>query len=241
MKKTICKNYEKMSEVAADLIVRQVNLKPNSILGFATGSTPVGTYKLLEEYNKAGKIDFSEITTFNLDEYYPIFRSNDQSYYYFMQKNLFSNVNIKPENINIPNGEASDPDAECVAYDEKIKALGGIDLQVLGIGRNGHIGFNEPGDELIAQTHVTGLTQSTIDANSVFFPNVDSMPKRALTMGLYSILNAKKIVILINGANKAQAAKRMLCGGIGTDSPASFLQLHSDVTVILDEEAASLI
>jgi glucosamine-6-phosphate deaminase len=241
MKRIICKDYAEMSETAAKLVAGQIKAKPSTILGLATGSTPVGMYKRLIEYNKSGELDFSHVTTFNLDEYYPISRENDQSYYYFMMQNLFSHINIKPGNINIPNGETAVPEAECAAYDEKICAMGGIDLQILGIGQNGHIGFNEPDDTLCAETHVTSLTQSTIQANSIYFPNVDSMPKKALTMGLFAILNAKKVIILINGIKKAEATKRMLTGKIGTDCPASFLQLHDDVTVIMDKEAASLI
>ena len=166
MKTIICKDYDEMSREAAKIVAEQIKSKPNSVLGFATGSSPVGLYRELVRMNQAGEIDFSEITTFNLDEYYPIKRSNDQSYYYFMFKNLFNDVNIKKENVNVPNGEVSDPDAECAAYDKKIESFGGIDLQVLGIGRNGHIGFNEPDDKLYAATHVTGLTQSTYEANS---------------------------------------------------------------------------
>ncbi|MBE6964564.1 MAG: glucosamine-6-phosphate deaminase [Oscillospiraceae bacterium] len=241
MKKVICKNYEEMSREAAKLVAAQIKEKPSSILGFATGSSPVGMYKELVRMNKAGEIDFSDITTFNLDEYYPIKRSNDQSYYYFMFDNLFSHVNIKKENVNVPNGEVSDPDAECRAYDEKIESYGGIDLQVLGIGHNGHIGFNEPDDKLIGATHRTGLTESTFHANSGYFEKPEDMPREALTMGLTPIMQAKKIVMVISGKSKAPIVKRMFDGLIGTDCPASVLHMHKDVTVFLDEDAASML
>lgn len=238
MKTILCKDYDEMSREAAKLVAAQIKAKPNSVLGFATGSSPVGLYRELVRMNQAGEIDFSEITTFNLDEYYPIQRSNDQSYYYFMFKNLFNDVNIKKENVNVPNGEVADPDAECAAYDKKIEAYGGIDLQVLGIGRNGHIGFNEPDDKLYAATHVTGLTQSTFEANSGYFENPNDMPMKALTMGLGAIMKAKKIVMVINGKTKAEAVRRLYDGMVGTDCPATFVQLHPDATVLLDQEAA---
>ena len=241
MKTIICKDYDEMSEQAAKLVAQQIKDKPDSVLGFATGNSPVGMYQRLAKRNQDGEIDFSKIVTYNLDEYYPIKRDNDQSYWYFMWKNLFDHVNIKKENVHVPNGEVDDPDAECAAYDAAIDAAGGIDLQVLGIGRNGHIGFNEPDEKLYAATHVTGLTQSTIDANSIYFDDIKDMPRKALTMGLRVIMQAKKIVMVINGKNKAEAVKRMYDGMVGADCPASFVQLHPDATVIMDEEAASLL
>lgn len=241
MKVVICKTYDDVSRESARLVAEQINNKPDTVLGLATGSSPVGMYKELARLNKEGKLDFSKVTSFNLDEYFPIKRSNDQSYYYFMFTNLFNHVNIDKANVNVPNGEVSDPDAECRAYDEKIERFGGIDLQVLGIGHNGHIGFNEPDDKLIAATHVTSLTESTFKANSGYFENPSDMPMKALTMGLAPIMKAKKIVMVISGKSKAPIVKRMLDGTIGTDCPASVLHMHRDVTVFLDEDAASLL
>ncbi len=241
MKVVVCKTYDDVSREAAKIVAEQINNKPDTVLGLATGSSPVGMYKELARLNKEGKLDFSKVTTFNLDEYFPIKRSNDQSYYYFMFTNLFNHVNIDKENVNVPNGEVSDPDAECRAYDEKIENYGGIDLQVLGIGHNGHIGFNEPDEKLIAATHVTSLTESTFNANSGYFENPKDMPMKALTMGLAPIMKAKKIVMVISGKSKAPIVKRMLDGTIGTDCPASVLSMHNDVTVFLDEDAASLL
>ena len=241
MKTIICKDYDEMSRVAAKIVAEQLKAKPESVLGFATCSSPVGLYKQLIEKNKAGEIDFSKATTFNLDEYYPIKRDNDQSYWYFMWDNLFSHVNVRKEAVHVPNGEVEDAAAECAAYDAAIEAAGGIDLQILGIGRNGHIGFNEPDETLYAATHVTGLTQSTIDANCIYFEDVADMPKQALTMGLSAIMKAKKIVMVINGAAKAEAVKRMYNGMVGCDNPGTFMQIHPDATIIMDQEAAALL
>lgn len=237
MKLIISKTYDEMSEKAARIVAAAVTLKPDCVLGLATGSTPVGMYTKLAEKNKAGKVDFSAVRTYNLDEYYPIDASNDQSYRYFMDKNLFDNINIDKKNTHVLCGKASDPAAECAAYDAEIEAVGGIDLQVLGIGRNGHIGFNEPGEKLIAATHLTGLTESTIDANARFFEDRNDVPRHALTMGMKPILSAKKIIILINGKNKHEALMGLLSGEITTSNPATLLNLHPDVTVLCDEEA----
>ena len=179
MRVIVCDNYDEISEKAAKLVASQVILKPDCVLGLATGSTPIGLYNKLIELNKNGEIDFSEVTTFNLDEYYPIKKSNSQSYDYFMKEHLFSKVNIKPENTFIPNGETTDPEAECENYENLIEEKGGIDLQILGIGKNGHIGFNEPDEFLNSKTHVTKLTESTIEANSVFFGKAEDMPREA--------------------------------------------------------------
>ncbi|MBQ8552144.1 MAG: glucosamine-6-phosphate deaminase [Clostridia bacterium] len=237
MKLYVCKNYDEMSAKAADVVASVITLKPDCVLGLATGSTPVGMYKCLAEMNKAGKLDFAGVKTYNLDEYYPIKASDPQSYRYFMNKNLFNNINIDIENTHVLNGEAPDTDAECAAYDKAIEAAGGIDIQVLGIGNNGHIGFNEPADELVAATHVQGLTESTIEANSRFFSSADEVPKHALTMGMAPIMKAKRIIILISGKGKHAALKEMLSGGITTKNPATILNLHSDVTVVCDEDA----
>lgn len=233
----ICKTYEEVSERAADMIAKLVKSKPDCTLGLATGSTPVGMYRRLVEEYKAGKLDFSRVSSFNLDEYYPISRENDQSYYYFMNENLFDHVNIDRENINIPNGEAKDPEAECRAYDEKLAAHGAVDIQVLGIGQNGHIGFNEPGRALFASTHITDLTESTIAANSRFFESEADVPRRALTMGMGSILSARSIILLANGRSKHDAVKALLDDVITTDIPATLLKVHPSVTLICDEEA----
>ncbi len=237
MKLYVCKNYDEMSAKAADVVASVITLKPDCVLGLATGSTPVGMYKRLAEMNKAGKLDFAGVKTYNLDEYYPIKASDPQSYRYFMNKNLFNNINIDIDNTHVLNGEAPDTDAECAAYDKAIEAAGGIDIQVLGIGNNGHIGFNEPADELVSGTHVQGLTESTIEANSRFFNSADEVPKHALTMGMAPIMKAKRIIILISGKGKHAALKEMLSGAITTKNPATILNLHSDVTVVCDEDA----
>ena len=237
MKVIVCKDYEEMSLRSARIVAAQITVKPNCLLGFATGSTPVGMYHKLAEMNRAGKIDFAEVKTVNLDEYYPIDPANDQSYRYFMNKNLFDNINIKKENTNVPDGQAKDTEAEGNRYEALIASLGGIDLQVLGIGRNGHIGFNEPDSFLYNNTHVTGLTADTINANARFFASEDDVPKHALTMGIGTILRAKKIIILINGKNKHEALTRMLEGKLDPMCPASMLNVHPDVTVLCDEEA----
>lgn len=241
LKIIVCENYEEMSKQAAKIVSSQLIVKPNSILGLATGSTPIGLYKNLIEMNQKGEIDFSQVKTFNLDEYYPIKKSNDQSYDYFMNEQLFSKVNIDKNNVNIPNGEADDPVAECQRYENELSKIGGVDLQVLGIGQNGHIAFNEPDQNLNAVTHLTDLTQNTIEANSRFFESADDVPKKALTMGMGSILKAKKIIILANGANKARAVSELLNDNINTSNPATMLKVHSDVTLICDKDAYSLV
>lgn len=237
MRVIICENYEELSIKAAQIVASQVTLKPDSVLGLATGSTPEGMYAQLADMNKRGELDFSDITTFNLDEYYPISDDNDQSYHYFMQKHLFSKVNVKPENIHILDGTTDDPEKECAAYDAAIKNAGGIDLQILGIGKNGHIGFNEPETNLNAKTHLTSLTSSTIKANSRFFKSEDEVPKAALTMGIRSILLSRKVVLLASGAGKHEVIKQLLEGGITTHIPATMLNVHQDVTLICDKSA----
>ncbi len=237
MRVIVCENYEELSNQAAKIVSSQLIVKPSSILGLATGSTPIGLYQNLIEMNKNGEIDFSEVKTFNLDEYYPIKKSNDQSYDYFMKEQLFNHINIDKNNIDIPNGEAEDAKAECERYEKRLDEIGGVDLQILGIGQNGHIAFNEPDENLIAVTHLTGLTQNTIEANSRFFASADEVPKQALTMGMGSILKAKKIIILANGANKSAAVKELLDDNIKTSNPATMLKVHPDVTLICDKEA----
>lgn len=241
MRTIICENYDEMSKAAASIVASQLILKPDCILGLATGSTPVGMYNILADMNKKGEIDFSNVKSFNLDEYYKIEPKNDQSYHYFMNENLFSKVNIKKENTHILDGLADDPQKECAKFDEMIKQSGGIDLQILGIGRNGHIGFNEPDSELDANTHLTSLTESTIEANSVFFESRDKMPTQALTMGIGSILSAKTIIIMANGESKKAAVEKLVNGNITTSLPASLLKVHPDVILICDKAAYSLV
>ena len=237
MKLIVCKNYEEMSSVAANIVADVMKADPACVLGLATGSTPVGMYKKLIEKNAAGEIDFSSVTTVNLDEYYPIAPDNDQSYRYFMNENLFNHVNVDKSRTFVPDGTAADPDAACEAYEAIVASVGAADVQVLGIGQNGHIGFNEPADALEVKTHVTGLTESTIKANARFFASEAEVPTKALTMGIGTILGAKKIIILANGAAKHEAVSKMLAGKLDTSCPASMLNLHSDVTVICDEAA----
>lgn len=237
MRLVVCDNYEEMCKEAAKIVVAQVNMKPNCVLGLPTGSTPVGMYKRLAELNKAGEVDFKDVTTFNLDEYYPIDPKNDQSYRYFMNKNLFNNINIPMENTHVLNGEAKDADAECDNYEAMIEAAGGIDLQVLGIGQNGHIGFNEPDSFLYSRTHKTGLTENTIQANSRFFESADLVPRESLTMGIGTIIKARKIILLANGKNKHKVLRELLEGEITCSNPATMLKVHADVTVFCDKEA----
>ncbi len=230
--------YEEMSAAAANIMAEQIKSKPNSVLGLATGSTPVGMYKKLIEMNKAGEIDFSDITTVNLDEYYPIDPANNQSYRYFMNDNLFNHINIDMDRTNVLYGLAEDPDKECERYEQLIKDLGGIDIQVLGIGQNGHIAFNEPEENLYLNTHKTALTESTIQANSRFFSEGEIMPTASLTMGMGTIFAAKKIILLINGKAKKAAFEQLLNDRFTTSCPATILKLHPDVTVICDAEVA---
>lgn len=237
MKTIICKTYEEMSARAAEIVADVMKSKPDCVLGLATGSTPVGMYRELIEKNKTGEIDFSEVTTVNLDEYYPISPENDQSYRYFMNENLFDHVNIDKSKTYVPDGTAADPDEACAAYEQLVAKVGFADIQVLGIGQNGHIGFNEPAEALEVATHVTDLTENTIRANARFFASVEDVPTKALTMGIGTILSAKKIIILANGAAKADAVAKMLTGKLTTACPASMLNLHPDVTLICDEAA----
>ena len=235
------KDYKDMSRKAANIISAQVIMKPNCILGLATGSTPIGTYDQLVEWYNKGDLDFSEVTTVNLDEYKGLPRTNDQSYYYFMHQHLFDRVNIDPERTNVPNGMESDAEKECGRYEELIRSLGGVDLQLLGLGHNGHIGFNEPGEAFEKETHCVDLTESTIEANKRFFASADDVPKQAYTMGIKTIMQAKKILIVVNGENKADIVERAFFGPITPEVPASILQLHNDVTLVGDEAALAKI
>ncbi|MDO4326329.1 MAG: glucosamine-6-phosphate deaminase [bacterium] len=233
------KNYEQMSRQAANIIAAQIISKPDCVLGLATGSTPIGMYqRLIEMYNE-GDLDFSSVKTANLDEYKGLTRDNDQSYYYFMYNNLFKHVNINLENTNIPNGTEPDAQKECSRYDKVIADLGGVDLQLLGLGRNGHIGFNEPTDHFVKGTQCVDLQESTIDANKRFFEDISQVPRQAYTMGIGIIMSAKKILLIANGADKADALQKAILGPITPQVPASILQLHPDVTIIAEETALS--
>lgn len=235
------KDYKDMSRKAANIISAQMIMKPNCVLGLATGSTPIGTYDQLVEWYNKGDLDFSEVTTVNLDEYKGLPRTNDQSYYYFMHQHLFDRVNIDPERTNVPNGMEPDAEKECGRYEELIRSLGGVDLQLLGLGHNGHIGFNEPGEAFEKETHCVDLTESTIEANKRFFASADDVPKQAYTMGIKTIMQAKKILIVVNGENKADIVERAFFGPITPEVPASILQLHNDVTLVGDEAALAKI
>ena len=235
------KDYKDMSRKAANIISAQVIMKQNCVLGLATGSTPIGTYDQLVEWYNKGDLDFSEVTTVNLDEYKGLPRTNDQSYYYFMHQHLFDRVNIDPERTNVPNGMEPDAEKECGRYEELIRSLGGVDLQLLGLGHNGHIGFNEPGEAFEKETHCVDLTESTIEANKRFFASADDVPKQAYTMGIKTIMQAKKILIVVNGENKADIVERAFFGPVTPEVPASILQLHNDVTLVGDEEALAKI
>ncbi|MDA3847657.1 MAG: glucosamine-6-phosphate deaminase [Vallitaleaceae bacterium] len=234
-------DYEAMSKKAANMVAGQVNLKSNSVLGLATGSTPEGMYRELVELYKDDRIDFAEVTTFNLDEYYELPIENDQSYAYYMNKNFFSQVNISSENIHVPNGISDDVAGVCEAYDRLIERNNNIDLQILGIGNNGHIGFNEPDVKFEAGTHLVQLDEDTIEANARFFKSVDDVPRKAISMGIRNIMHTKKIILIANGANKASILKEMLFGPVTPNIPASVIQLHNDVTIILDKEAAKYV
>ena len=231
------KDYDELSRRAASIIASQVLMKPDCVLGLATGSTPIGTYKQLIEWYNKGDLDFSSVKSVNLDEYRGLTRDNDQSYYYFMYNNLFKHININMENTNVPDGTEPDSEKECSRYENVIEAYGGVDLQLLGLGHNGHIGFNEPDKDFPRTTHCVDLTQSTIEANKRFFASVDDVPKQAYTMGIGTIMKARKILLVVSGADKAQILHDVLCGPVTPEVPASILQLHSDVIVVADEAA----
>lgn len=231
------KDYESVSRKAANLISAQVISKPDSILGLATGTSPLGAYHQLAEWCTKKDVDFSRVISVNLDEYVGLSPDNSESYHYFMEKNFFSKVNIAMENTHVPNGHVSDLEEACKAYDSLIQDLGGIDLQLLGIGSNGHIGFNEPGKSFLLDTHIVQLTESTIKANSRLFSRIDDVPRRAITMGIRNIFQAAKIVLIATGQNKADALYRSFMEPITPEVPASILQLHTNVSIVADEEA----
>lgn len=232
-------DYKKMSKKAARIIASQIIMKPNCVLGLATGSTPIGLYKYLVKWYQKGELDFSEVVSVNLDEYKGLPKSNDQSYDYFMRDNLFGLVNIVAANTYLPDGLAEDSDLECERYERLIRSLGGVDLQLLGMGHNGHIGFNEPGDAFDLATHCVDLQPSTIEANKRFFASADDVPKQAYSMGIGTIMKAKKILLIVSGEDKAETLKKALNGPITPKLPASVLQLHPDVTVVGDAAAFS--
>ena len=233
------KDYEAMSRRAAHVMAAEIIHRPDCVLGLATGSTPIGMYKQLIEWNKAGDITFKEVRTVNLDEYKGLSPEHDQGYRYFMQKQLFDHVDILPENTRVPDGLAADPQAECQWYNQVILSMGGIDIQVLGIGHNGHIGFNEPGQAFEQETHVVDLTERTIQANARFFASADEVPRQAMTMGIKSIMMARKILLVISGEEKAEIVKQAFTGPITPLVPASILQLHPYVTLVGDKAALS--
>lgn len=235
------KDYQEMSRKAAEVIAAQVTMKPNCVLGLATGSSPIGTYDQLVEWYEKGDLDFSTVKTVNLDEYRGLTHDNDQSYYYFMHEHLFDRVNIDPANTNVPDGTEPDAEKECARYEELIKSYGGIDLQLLGLGHNGHIGFNEPADAFTVTTNCVDLTESTIEANKRFFASADDVPRQAYTMGIGTIMKAKKILVVVNGEGKADIVAKAFFGPVTPEVPASILQLHPDVTIVADKEALSKI
>ena len=226
------KDYADLSRKAANVISAQVILEPHSVLGLATGSTPIGTYKQLIDWYNKGYIDFSKARSVNLDEYIGLDGTNDQSYRYFMDNNFFNGINIKKENTYVPNGMAEDLEAECARYDELISSLGGIDLQLLGIGHDGHIGFNEPGAAFEKTTHIVELEETTIKANARFFGSEEAVPKKAITMGIKSIMRAKRLLLIANGPDKRDIMEKALHGPVTPMVPASILQFHPNLTVV---------
>ena len=241
MKLIVVNNYEELSKVAAKEFSKVIKEKENAVLGLATGGTPVGMYKELIRMYEQKELNFSKTTTVNLDEYIGLNPEHNQSYRYFMNNNLFNHINIDKSNTFVPNGLAEDLEAQCKEYDQKIAELGGIDIQLLGVGNNGHIAFNEPNNELSSGTHIISLTDNTIEANARFFDNIDDVPRKAITMGVGGIMKAKKIILIASGESKAEAIKGIFSGKITTANPATMLQMHRDVTIIVDEAAAKLI
>jgi glucosamine-6-phosphate deaminase len=238
MEVVICKTYEQMSRAAAEAVAEVMNAKPDAVLGLATGSTPLALYKELARMHKSEGLDFSHVTTFNLDEYVGLPQSHEQSYHYFMRENLFKHVNIPPQNIHIPSGTTSNYKAFCEWYEKRIVDAGGIDVQILGIGSDGHIAFNEPGSSLSSRTRLKTLAKPTIDDNARFFSSRDEVPIYAITMGVGTILEAKQLVMVANGPKKADAIAQAVEGPVSSMITASALQLHPDALVYIDEPAA---
>ena len=239
MKIYVTEDYQSMSRKAANIVSAQVILNPASVLGLATGSTPVGLYKQLIAWYEKGDLDFDQVRTVNLDEYVGLAPTHDQSYRYFMQKNFFDHINIVPANTHVPDGLAQDPGAACQCYNQIIRDLGGIDIQVLGMGHNGHIGFNEPGQAFELETHVVELTDRTIDANARFFASRDEVPRKAITMGIKSIMQARQILMVVSGQDKASIVKAAFSGPVTPQVPASILQMHPNVVLVGDRAALS--
>lgn len=230
-------NYDEVSKIVADIITEEIKANPEAVLGLATGSTPIGTYEELVRRYEAGEIDFSKIQTVNLDEYKGLSPENDQSYRYFMNDHLFNHVNIPIENTHVPNGLEEDSEKACKEYEACLKSIGAPDIQILGLGLNGHIGFNEPSDIFTKATHCVDLTQSTIEANARFFESMDEVPKQAYTMGIGSIMRAKKIVLIVTGEKKREILDLVINGDVKPEVPATILQMHSNVTVVADDDA----
>lgn len=240
MRVILTRDYQDMSRKAANIISAQVILKPDSVLGLATGSTPVGIYRQLAEWYRKGDLDFSKVTTVNLDEYRGLSPEDEQSYHSFMEKNFFSKVNLRADRHFLPDGQSGEPDAECARYEALIASLGGIDLQLLGLGHNGHIGFNEPAEDFAVGVHLVDLAERTIEANKRFFSSAEAVPGQAYTMGVGTILRARKILLAVSGEDKAEALYRAVKGPVGPKLPGSVLQLHPDVVVVADEAAGKL-
>lgn len=238
MRVIIAKDYKELSQKASSILASQLILKPESVLGLATGSTPIGTYEELIKLNREGIVSFSSATTFNLDEYYGLDGNNPNSYNYFMRDKLFNHIDIDNNRVHIPNGLTKDIQKECQTYEKKIVEKGGIDIQLLGIGRNGHIGFNEPDAKFEAKTHLVNLDKDTVGDNSRFFRDIREVPKKAISIGIKTIMNSKKILLLASGEDKASTVYNALHGEITPKVPASVLQLHQDVIVIVDKQAA---
>jgi len=232
-------SYDEMSKLTAKIVAEQIINKPNTVLGLATGSTPKGMYRELVRLYKKGKLDFSKVTTFNLDEYLGLSPGHPQSYHYYMYENLFNHVNIEEKNIHMPKGDTKDPVRECLNYEKEIEKVGGIDLQILGIGINGHVGFNEPDINLEVRTHIVQLSDDTIAANSRFFRNLNEVPKKAITMGIKTIMKSKKIILMAWGLEKKEAVLKAISRRINTKIPASLLQLHNDIILIVDKKIYS--
>ena len=232
-------SYDEMSKLAAKMVAKKIKDKPNTVLGLATGSTPEGMYRELVKMYKEDELDLSQVVTFNLDEYLGLSPDHPQSYHYYMYENFFNHVNIKEENIYIPKGDTKDPVRECLNYEKEIEKVEGIDLQILGIGINGHVGFNEPDINLEAETHIIQLSDDTITANSRFFRNLDEVPKRAITMGMKTIMKSKKIILMAWGLEKKEAVLKAIPRHINTEIPASLLQLHNDIILIVDKKIYS--
>lgn len=237
----IFNNTEEIAAAASEIIISKVKSCPDAILGLATGASPVATYKKLIAAYEAGEISFKDVKTFNLDEYCSIPATDKNSYYTFMHENLFNFIDVLEENVHVPNGNPENAEEYCAAYDESIKNAGGIDIQVLGIGRNGHIGFNEPSDAFTAGTYKVKLTESTIEANKIYFESENDVPREAITMGVQSITNAKEIILIAEGKAKAQAIHDMIKGEVSPSCPASILQKHNNVHIFIDKDAASLL